>query len=1502
MVWMMRLRTEKWEAYFRTFPFRHEITIGGTGVDISVPGCTQGVLLRCAYEKDAFTIAAQNGGKLAGSESGIIRLQGETEGEWTLLDIGNGKPLSIQASMLPDEALPHYDRSIDISEDQSILVGAGRNADIPLRHSLIPDEAFRLRRKQKALLLEQIRPVPMGVYVNTRKTNGSATVRDGDFLFCVGFRAYWHDGQLHIPSNDGIEIHTLHYVDEKEQNSHLEYPRINRTSRFQYQRSTEPIEIQDPPNNNNQNKNNLLMSLLPVSAMILLTLFLRGTSSSNLGMVLFSVASLAIGGVTSVLTYIQTSKENKKKSQQRVETYNKYIQQQRKMIRDARDEEREIQSAIYIDPETELQNVWDFSGDLFDRHLTDADFLDVRLGTGDLRSSRKIVCKKHEVFEASDELFSLPNRLQKEFEFIHDMPAAVPLREANAIGIVGDEDKLEETVKNMMLDLSTRQYFDDVKLYLFLSDVFRREVECFRSLPHLKNKRLDRRNIAHDEESQTVITEDLYKELSDREAIGTLPEQYPWLVVFVYADESALMQHPVIRYVEKASSLHAAFIFLTQHRELLPQGCSYRVLLATNEFSGVIVSMKTDVPDQLFSYKCLAHEQLRKMSERLAPVYSGEVNLATSLSSHESLFHMMGVHDAQELNILQQWRSANSAESLAAPLGVMDTGNVLMLDLHERAHGPHGLVAGTTGSGKSQVLISYLLSLSSRFSPEDVAFCIIDFKGGDIIKHLPGLPHIAGSITNLEKHEITRSLKSINAEKNKRMALFAEPQVNASNISEYTKAYKEGRAKVPLPHLIIIVDEFAELKSQHPDFMNDLISIARVGRSLGIHMILCTQKPAGVVDDQIWSNSDFKLCLRVQTKEDSNEMLKSPLAAEIREPGRGYLQVGRTSQFDLFQSGYSGQSESSDQQKDQAFKLYQLNLSAKKTLIFKHTPQVVSSDRTQCAAVLESIIEAFRASGFAYPEKLCQPPIPTVLTYEEPPLSKTYSIPVGIYDDPDSQAVHPLELEITGRNTLIAGSTQMGKTNLLMVLLRRIASSLTPSDVQVYIMDFNTMALKTMSQLSVIGGVVTADEEERLKNLLKLLKDEIASRKARFMDAGVTSFSAYREIHPDAHAILILIDNYAVFKELYEERYGDDITFLLREGPALGITFCVTVQQAAALNYRKLFFFNQRIVLPMGEQSEYSTVLEGCRVSPLETAGRVLISMNKQFYEGQTFEAFDGETEAQKAQAIRAFVQEHSGKPKARPIPSVPSLLTTAWIQETFAGQYPALQYPFGMDYASVMPAVIDLMKDFSLALVGGDQRGKRRFVDLFLAYAMDMASRNEAQIRILDGYERKLKAYQSAPGILNYSYDPDDIIGFFTETLEVLEKRLAEARQAEDAIPSGPALIYVVNSYEAIKKISDSSLLMDNFNTMAEKYRRMKIFFLFSDVDNKTINFSSPDLLRFIREERRALIFEEINQVKAFDISLMVQRSNSRPRSNNEAFLLSEEDVSRIKLIDSAE
>lgn len=220
------------------------------------------------------------------------------------------------------------------------------------------------------------------------------------------------------------------------------------------------------------------------------------------------------------------------------------------------------------------------------------------------------------------------------------------------------------------------------------------------------------------------------------------------------------------------------------------------------------------------------------------------------------------------------------------------------LDIHEKYHGPHGLVAGTTGSGKSETLQTYILSLAIEFSPDDVAFFIIDFKGGGMANLFSDLPHMVGQISNLSGNQINRAMVSIKSEIKRRQMIFSEKSVN--NINSYTNLYKEKEATVAVPHLLIVIDEFAEMKREEPEFMRELISVAQVGRSLGIHLILATQKPGGTVDDNIWSNTKFRLCLRVQSRGDSMDMLHRPDAAYITQAGRCYLQVGNDEIFEFF--------------------------------------------------------------------------------------------------------------------------------------------------------------------------------------------------------------------------------------------------------------------------------------------------------------------------------------------------------------------------------------------------------------------------------------------------------------------------------------------------------------------------------------------------------------------------------------------------------------------------
>lgn len=223
------------------------------------------------------------------------------------------------------------------------------------------------------------------------------------------------------------------------------------------------------------------------------------------------------------------------------------------------------------------------------------------------------------------------------------------------------------------------------------------------------------------------------------------------------------------------------------------------------------------------------------------------------------------------------------------------------------------MIAGSTGSGKSEFIITFILSLAVSYHPYEVQFVLIDYKGGGLAGAFENkdkgikIPHLIGSITNLDKSEMNRSLVSIKSELERIQVAFNEVREKLGegtiDIYKYQRLFREGKVDKPMAHLFIISYEFAELNQQQPEFMEELVSTACIGRSLGVHLILATQKPAGVVNDQIWSNSRFKICLKVQTSEDSIEVLKKDDASKIKETGRFYLQVGNDELFELGQSG-----------------------------------------------------------------------------------------------------------------------------------------------------------------------------------------------------------------------------------------------------------------------------------------------------------------------------------------------------------------------------------------------------------------------------------------------------------------------------------------------------------------------------------------------------------------------------------------------------------------------
>ena len=601
----------------------------------------------------------------------------------------------------------------------------------------------------------------------------------------------------------------------------LEYPEFFLKARDLYEIDEEKLEVLSPENPPQEPKRNLLMILTPVFLMLMLMIFVRNRMTSG-GMmyILYFAASMVIGGAMSVWAYFDNGKDYKKKVAERKQKYDDYIERKIEKIEMCRSEERRIISKRNPSLEETVRNILEFSPNLFAKRKEHEDYLDVRIGTGTVKSLRQIEYKKQEYVHVYDDLMDIPEQIHDKYEYIKDMPVVLPLGKVNAVGFVGNRTMLYQIMKNVILTIAGQESFTEVKMVFLLDEIYAPFLHWVRWLPNTYDSETKERNIMYDDATSKIVLGNIYAEISRRESMKKEEIQaLPDYIVFAFRSER-LSEHPVSKYFDMARNYGFTFIFFEESESLLHKACAYAVTLDSEHRSGTVKDLSNATELQVFSYSRVKKEIAEDCARKLAPVFIKEPSLENNLTKSITLYQLLGIKNVRELSLANRWNSSKIYQSMAAPLGVKSGGEVVYLDIHEKFHGPHGLVAGTTGSGKSEILQSYILSMATLFHPYEVGFIIIDFKGGGMANQFKDLPHLNGAITNIDGKQINRSLMSIKAELIKRQELFAKYDVN--RIDDYIKLYKNGTTPVPLPHLILIVDEFAELKSEQPEFMKEL--------------------------------------------------------------------------------------------------------------------------------------------------------------------------------------------------------------------------------------------------------------------------------------------------------------------------------------------------------------------------------------------------------------------------------------------------------------------------------------------------------------------------------------------------------------------------------------------------------------------------------------------------------------------------------------------------------
>ena len=985
--------------------------------------------------------------------------------------------------------------------------------------------------------------------------------------------------------------------------------------------------------------------------------------------------------------------KEKRAEKKRQKKYRQYLENKNNEIIETLAEERNILIANNLNVVDLANEIAKLSTIVWSKEISDEEFLTVRLGIGE-RKSRLNILAPIEEFSLDDD--NLKDELKKIAErplTLNDVPLTISFAQNRISSFIIDKNYQEKTnfINAVMFQLVALHSANDLKIVVLTNEQNAKNWDYIKYLQHLYSDDREIRFFATTDEEIKVVTtylDKVYQERNpDTSEDDTITEEkgknddtykkFDQYYLIVTDDYLSIKRYGIInKILESEKNYGFSLVTIEQTMQNVPSKCNKFINI--NELGGSIISKNIQIGDKkIFKPEYVTFDIVPYIN-LIANIPITSKALATNLPKSLTFLEMYKVGNIEQLNILNRWKDNDPTTSLRTPIGINESGTMFDLDLHEKFHGPHGLIAGSTGSGKSEFIITFILSMALNYHPYEVQFIIIDYKGGGLAGAFENrdtgvrIPHLAGTITNLDVSEMNRTLVSINSELKRRQRMFNEARdklgESTVDIYKYQKFYREGKVKEPISHLFIISDEFAELKAQQPDFMDELVSAARIGRSLGVHLILATQKPAGVVDDQIWSNSKFKICLKVQSIEDSNEMLKKPDAAFIKQAGRFYLQVGYDELYELGQSGWTGAryipSNKITKSIDDSINIIDNNANIIDNISDDVEENKAREEANDLGDQLTNIVKELYNIAIKEKiefKKLWLDNVPKVIIQND--IVKKYNIKstscildpvIGEYDNPKKQSQGPVSLALSTRgNTSISGTTGSGKTTLLSTMIYSIIINNSPQQVNLYIIDFGAEKLKIFSKAPQVGEVLVQDDKKKINYLFSMIENEIIRRTKYFAENEGSFDKCLENGKIPFPTILIVINSFEIFQEQYENLSTEILPKLLRDCTKYGIVFVVSTT-STFIGYGMDDKFSQKIALHLNDPGDYSLFSNSNtgKVIPASNPGRGLINLDDT-YEFQTALAFNDEEYVGNMNYIMSKLSEIF-KNKAPLISSVP--------------------------------------------------------------------------------------------------------------------------------------------------------------------------------------------------------------------------------------------------------
>lgn len=908
--------------------------------------------------------------------------------------------------------------------------------------------------------------------------------------------------------------------------------------------------------------------------------------------------------------YFENKRANKKAFAQAIEQFRANLADLVVDLRTAQDEERARRCVEHPGNADVVNAIGSRNELLWTRRPEHTSFMDLRLGLGD-QPSRTTVAKVNSR-DSTPELKAELDGVVGQFRMVDRVPVVGSFERSGSFGVSGQDEARLSVARGLVLQLVGLHAPSEVVLCAAASGRSAGNWDWLKWLPHVGSEHspLDAEHLAATEPAVANLVAELNQLVADRvdaESGGDAPLPLP-RIVLVVEDDAPIQRSRIVHLAEVGPAVGVHLLWVAGRVTDIPAACRSYVELdpaSGQAATGRVVEAELSRPVLVEPIDAHNAEQLARS---LSPVVDAGalVDDESDVPTRVSVLAEQGLDLAERpASVVDRWRESNSLHqpgstrrlkrdnTLRALVG-RTAQDPLHLDL--RAQGPHALVGGTTGAGKSEFLQSWVLGMAAAHSPQRVTFLFVDYKGGSAFADCLSLPHAVGLVTDLSPHLVQRALTSLNAELRHR-----EHILNRKRAKDLLELERLQDPEAP-PSLVIVVDEFAALVQEVPEFVDGMVNVAQRGRSLGLHLILATQRPAGVIKDNLRANTNLRVALRMADDDDSRDVVGTTQAATFDPdlPGRALVRTG-PGRLTLFQSAYAG-GWTTDEPVMPGIAIRTLTFGTQQDWEEPDDQVSVGADADPGPPDIQRMVTTLSAAAELASIKPPRRPWLPELAHaydlaELPNPRRDAELVFGVVDVPEEQrqgivAFHP---DRDG-NMAIFGTGGTGKSNLLRTLAVSAGLTARGGPCFVYGLDFGARGLSMLEALPHVGSIIAADDSERTVRLMSTLRETIDERAVRYAAVNAGTIDEYRRIAntPDEPRILLLLDGFAAFRNTYEigmlSRVLDQLISIAADGRQVGVHLVLTADRTSAVPAALSSSVQRRIGLRLSEEIDESAL------------------------------------------------------------------------------------------------------------------------------------------------------------------------------------------------------------------------------------------------------------------------------------------------------------------------